>query len=128
MIATISPAASLPITPVLDKGAEIGQRRPLIGDDLDRAHDHQPSGSTQESADDRKGHEPNRASGVREPKDAKHEAGKRCRQRHDDERRLEKVGASAMGNDALDHGCDHGRDDDGNRAVRPGDGERQRAA
>ena len=110
-----------------DEGAEIGQRRMLVGDDLDGAGDHQPAGGAEEAADHRIGQKADGAAGMGEAQHAHQEPGQRRRQRHGDDGRRQQVGVAA-GGDPLQHRGDEGGNDDGDRAVRPGDRERQRAA
>ena len=49
---------------------EIGEQQLLLGHDLHCAGDHQPSGRTEEAADDRERHKADRAPGMRESEDA----------------------------------------------------------
>ena len=111
----------------IGEGAEIGERRMLVGDDLDGAGDHQPAGGAEEAADHRIGQKADGAPGMGEAQHAHQEPGQRRRQRHGDEGRREKIGVAAGGN-PLQHRGDERGNDDGDRAVRSGDRERQRAA
>ena len=107
--------------------AEIGERRPLVGDDLDRACDHQPAGGAEKAADHRIGHEADRAAGMGEAEHAEQEPGERRRQRM-----AISVGTSRSVLPAATRRwmtvATKCGDDDGDGAVRPGDRERQRTA
>ena len=110
-----------------DEVMNVGERRCLIGDDLDRARDHQPPGRTEESPDHRIGHETDRRSGARKSKHAKQQPRERGRQRHGNEDRSEKIGVPGSG-EMLGDDRYQGSQDDRDAAVRTGNGERKRTA
>ena len=70
MIATIDAGGDLGHNRGVGEGADIGERRPLVRDDLDRAGDQQPAGRAEEAADDRIGHKADGAPRMREAEHA----------------------------------------------------------
>ena len=77
------------------EGGEIGERRMLVGDDLDGAGDHQPAGGAEEAADHRIGQKADGAPGMGEAQHAHQEPGQRRCQRHGDDGRPEQIGVAA---------------------------------
>ena len=111
----------------VEKAADIGEHRPLIGDHLHRTDDHQPARGAEKTADDRKWDKANSASGMGKSKDAKQQSGERLSSSDMSDRvGIKRVGAALR--ETMNNGRHHGGHDDRNRAVRSGDCERQRTA